>query len=96
MEEAIERKRAEYSELLKECFFYCPFEGVNGSRTTCQPIKAGCRGFMGQPVEGHTVGHQHSRSSVEMVVDQERRGVTCRAALPRYKLLGHDQLQRVV
>lgn len=41
MDEANERKRAMYSELLKECW-------SNSWRTRCQPIKVGCRGFVGQ------------------------------------------------
>lgn len=41
MDEANERKRAKYSELLKECW-------SNSWRTRCQPIKVGCRGFVGQ------------------------------------------------
>lgn len=46
----------------------------------------------GQPAKGHQVGHRRSRSGVKMVVDQEGRGVACRAVLPGYKL-GLDQLQ---
>ncbi|XP_028292553.1 uncharacterized protein LOC114455485 [Gouania willdenowi] len=41
MEEAHERKRAKYSELVEEC-------RSNGWRARCQPIEVGCRGFAGQ------------------------------------------------
>lgn len=41
MEEAHERKRAKYSELVEEC-------QSNGWRARCQPIEVGCRGFAGQ------------------------------------------------
>lgn len=35
-------------------------------------------------------GHQRSRSSVKVAVDQKRRGMACRVALPGHKL-GLDQ-----
>lgn len=41
MEEANERKRAKYSQLVEEC-------RSKGWRTICQPIEVGCRGFVGQ------------------------------------------------
>lgn len=41
MEEANERKRAKYSELVEEC-------QSNGWRTRCQTIEVGCRGFVDQ------------------------------------------------
>uniref|UniRef100_A0A3B4FXY2 Immunoglobulin subtype domain-containing protein n=1 Tax=Pundamilia nyererei TaxID=303518 RepID=A0A3B4FXY2_9CICH len=40
--------------------------------------------------KSHQVGHQRSRSSVEVAVDQKRRGMTCWVALPGHKL-GLDQ-----
>jgi len=40
MEEANERKRAKYSQLVEEC-------RSNGWRTICQPVEVGCRGFVG-------------------------------------------------
>lgn len=41
LEEAHERKRAKYADLVEEC-------RNNGWRTRCQPIEVGCRGFVGQ------------------------------------------------
>lgn len=46
----------------------------------------------GQTAKRHPVGHRRSRSGVEMVVDQEGRGVACRGALHGHKL-GLDQSQ---
>ncbi|KAK0148843.1 hypothetical protein N1851_010754 [Merluccius polli] len=41
IEEANERKRAKYAELVEEC-------RSNGWRARCEPIEVGCRGFAGQ------------------------------------------------
>ncbi|XP_067284127.1 uncharacterized protein [Pseudorasbora parva] len=41
IEEANERKRAKYAELVEEC-------RNNGWRARCEPIEVGCRGFAGQ------------------------------------------------
>lgn len=41
IEEASERKRAKYTELVEEC-------RSNGWRARCEPIEVGCRGFIGQ------------------------------------------------
>ncbi|KAJ8002290.1 hypothetical protein DPEC_G00178350 [Dallia pectoralis] len=41
IEEAKERKRAKYAELVEEC-------RKNGWRACCEPIEVGCRGFAGQ------------------------------------------------
>lgn len=41
IEEANERKRAKYAELVEECW-------NNGWRARCDPIEVGCRGFAGQ------------------------------------------------
>ncbi|XP_073696141.1 uncharacterized protein [Garra rufa] len=41
MEEANERKRAKYSQLMEGC-------RNNGWRAICQPVEVGCRGFVGQ------------------------------------------------
>jgi len=65
IEEANERKRAKYAELVEEC-------RSNGWPARCEPIEVGCRGFCrpaplqgiqhaghhrGQSVKGHQVGH---------------------------------------
>jgi len=41
IEEANERKRAKYSDLVEQC-------RLNGWRARCEPIEVGCRGFAGQ------------------------------------------------
>ena len=41
IEEANERKRAKYTELVEKC-------RNNGWRARCEPIEVGCRGFVGQ------------------------------------------------
>ncbi|XP_049337547.1 uncharacterized protein LOC125802987 [Astyanax mexicanus] len=43
LEEAHERKKAKYLELVETC-------RDNGWRTRCEPIEVGCRGFLGQSV----------------------------------------------
>ena len=79
IEEANERKRSKYQELVEQC-------QRGGWKARCEPIEVGCRGFAGQGVlatrhhrsrkkESHKVHHGGGRKSFQMALDQEERSV---------------------
>ncbi|CAJ1075238.1 LOW QUALITY PROTEIN: uncharacterized protein LOC109089580 [Xyrichtys novacula] len=96
VEEAQERKRARYADLVAEC-------RRNGWKARCEPIEVGCRGFAGQSL--HRVlgllgicGLHRRRGTKNILEAAEkasrwlwlRRGDTWRSALPGHKS-GPDQ-----
>ncbi|XP_038147774.1 uncharacterized protein LOC119787807 [Cyprinodon tularosa] len=91
IEEAQERKRAKYTELVAEC-------RRNGWKARCEPIEVGCRGFAGRSL--HRVlgllgicGLQRRRATKNILEAAEkasrwlwlRRGEAWRSALPGHK-----------
>lgn len=59
MEEANERKRSKYGELVKEC-------QSNGRRARCKPIEVGCRSFIGHlPLRGLEPLRHHRNEQAE-------------------------------
>lgn len=98
IEEANERKRAKYAELVEEC-------QNNGWRARCEPIEVGCRGFAGQSLcRAYNIlgiiGASKRRAIKEVTESAEvasrwlwiRRGEQGGVGLPGHKL-GPDQSQ---
>ncbi|XP_015234767.1 PREDICTED: uncharacterized protein LOC107087608 [Cyprinodon variegatus] len=92
IEEAQERKRAKYAELIAEC-------RRNGWKARCEPIEVGCRGFAGRSLHRvlgliGTCGLQRQRATKNILEAAEkaswwlwlRRGEAWHSALPGHKL----------
>ena len=91
MEEAQERKRAKYADLVAEC-------RRNGWKARCEPIEVGCRGFAGKSLHRVLgllgIGGLHRQRAIKNILEAAerasrwlwlRRGDTWRSALPGHK-----------
>ncbi|XP_056127556.1 uncharacterized protein LOC130105540 [Rhinichthys klamathensis goyatoka] len=101
MEEAQERKRAKYADLVAEC-------RRNGWKARCEPVEVGCRGFAGQSLH-RVLGllgicGLHRQRAIKNILEAAekaarwlwlRRGDAWRRALPGHKSgLDHPRLGR--